>query len=144
MEENKNFEGNENLPVVVSEELNATATELENLCENEEKAADSIVAQLDINEEDYPKIKRTVHEFVSDYAHKDSETTDKQFLVKKFSGYPKLFNDAEEIEKTATDIVEAVYTYETNKQELDAHIASGKRRESWLARKIEQGAGVSG
>lgn len=144
MEENKNLEGNENLPVVVSEELNATATELENLCENEEKAADSIVAQLDINEEDYPKIKRTVHEFVSDYAHKDSETTDKQFLVKKFSGYPKLFKDTEEMEKTATDIVETVYSYEKNKQELDAHIASGKRQESWLARKIEQGAGVSG
>lgn len=144
MEENKNLENNECLPAVTSEELNETATALEKLCEKEEKAADTIVSQLDIKEEDYPKIKRTVHEFVSDYAHKDSETTDKQFLVKKFSGYSKLFKDAEEIEKTATDIVEAVYTYETNKQELDAHIASGKRRESWLARKIEQGAELSG
>ena len=59
----------------------------------------SIQEISDIKEEDYPKIKRTVHEFVSDYAHKDSETTDKQFLVKKFSGYSKLFKDAEEIEK---------------------------------------------
>lgn len=144
MEENKIFENNENLSVVTSKELNETATALETLCENEEKAADTIVSQLDIKEDDYPKIKRTVHEFVSDYAHKDAGTTDKQFLVKKFSGYPELFKDNEEIEKTATDIVEAVYTYETNKHELDAHIASGKRRESWLARKIEQGAEVSG
>ena len=101
MEENKNLENNECLPAVTSEELNETATALEKLCEKEEKAADTIVSQLDIKEEDYPKIKRTVHEFVSDYAHKDSETTDKQFLVKKFSGYSKLFKDAEEIEKKA-------------------------------------------
>lgn len=147
MEEKKDLENNrnnENLSAVVSEELNETATELENLCENEEKAADSIVSQFDIKEENYPKIKQTVHDFVSDYTHKSLETTDKQFLVRKFSSYPKLFKDAEEIEKTATDIVDTVYSYEKNKQELDVHMASGKRRESWLAKKIEQGAEVSG
>ena len=142
--EEKNTETAQNLPAIIAEELNSTATALENLSEKEEQSADAIVSGLDIKEEDYPKIKQAVHEFVSDYAHKDADTTDKQFLVKKFSGYPALFKDTAEMEQTAADIVETVYAYEKNKQELDAHIASGKRRESWLARKIEQGAEVAG
>lgn len=130
--------------MVVANELTATADALEHLAEHEEQAADALVVGLEIKEADYPKIKRTVHEFVSDYAHKDADTTDKQFLVKKFSGYPALFKGEADIEQTATDIVETVYAYEENRRELDAHIASGKRRESWLARKIEQGAEAAG
>ncbi|MBQ7745833.1 MAG: hypothetical protein IJT92_00040 [Spirochaetia bacterium] len=129
---------------VVAQRLIDTSEALERLAENEEKSADVIVKQLDIKEADYPKIKNTVHEFVSDYVHKDKETTDKQFLVKKFNDYPQIWKDKAEIEQTADDIVETVYNYEKNKKELDAHIASGKRRESWLATKIEQGAETAG
>ena len=126
------------------DELFNTADALERLADNDERTADEIVKQFDIKETDYPKIKNTVYEFVSDYVHKDKETTDKQFLVKKFNGYPQLWKDKAEIEQTADEIVGTVYTYEKNKQELDAHIASGKRRESWLAIKIEQGSAASG
>ena len=129
---------------VVAERLVDTAAALERLAEKEESAADAVVKQLDINEADYPKIKDTVHEFVADYFHKDKDITDKQFLVKKFNGYPQLWKDKTEIEQTADEIVETIYTYEKNKLELDAHIASGKRRESWLATKIEQGASAAG
>ena len=48
------------------------------------------------------------------------------------------------MEKAATDIVEMVYEYERNHKELNEHIRSGKRRESWLAKKIEEGAKASG
>lgn len=145
MEENAILDTNqENLPAVMAQELEETADSLENLCKNEEKAADAVVQSLEIKEEDYPKIKNTVHEFVTDYAHKAENVTDKQFLVNKFSSYPAIWKDNAEMEQTATEIVETVYSYEQNKKELDEHIAKGKRRESWLARKIEQGAEASG
>ncbi|MCI7437056.1 MAG: hypothetical protein MSH22_10760 [Spirochaetia bacterium] len=145
MNENEIVEsGNENLPAIMTKELEVTADSLENLCENEEKAADAIVQTLEIKEEDYPKIKNTVHEFVTDYAHKAQDVTDKQFLVKKFSCYPAIWKDSAEMEQTAAEIVETVYSYEQNKKELDEHISKGKRRESWLARKIEQGAEAGG
>lgn len=134
----------ENRDNIFALNLSKTADSLENLAANEEKAADAVVASLDIKEADYPKIKQTVSEFVSDYKHKDKNTTDKQFLVKKFSGYPAIWKDSTEMEQTASDIVETVYAYERNHKELNDHIAKGKSRESWLARKIEQGAEAAG
>ena len=132
------------LPAMTATELTDTADALERLSEQEEQAADAIVAGMDIKESDYPKIQQTVHDFVSDYAHKTADTTDTQFLVKKFNNYPSLWRDQAEIEQTARDIVETVNTYVANRRELDAHIAQGKRRESWLAKKIEQGAAAAG
>ena len=144
MEENTTTENPQDLPALAAQELTETADALENLAAHEEEAADALMAGLEIKDEDMPKIKRTVSEFVTDYAHKDADTTDTQFLVKKFSGYPKLWRDQAEMDQTATDIVETVYAYEKNRAELDAHIAAGKRRESWLSRKIEQGAEAAG
>lgn len=144
MEENTTSENPQDLPALAAQKLTETADALENLAAHEEEAADALMAGLEIKDEDMPKIKRTVSEFVTDYAHKDADTTDTQFLVKKFSGYPKLWRDQVEMEQTATDIVETVYAYEKNRAELDAHIAAGKRRESWLSRKIEQGAEAAG
>lgn len=85
-----------------------------------------------------------MHDFVSNYAHKNAETTDEQFLIKQFNKYPGLWRDQKEISQIANDIVETVYTYEKNRRELDNHIAQGKRRESWLEKKIEQGAEAAG
>lgn len=145
MDENANlYTEQDNLPAAMATELNKTAEALENLAENEEKAADAVVKTFEVKEEDYPKIKNTVHDFVTDYTHKAEDVTDKQFLVKKFSSYPALWKDTSEMENTAAEIVDTVYSYERNKKELDAHIASGKRRESWLAKKIEQGAEAAG
>ena len=145
MDENANLDTEQdNLPAAMATELNKTAEALENLAENEEKAADAVVKAFEVKEEDYPKIKNTVHDFVTDYTHKAEDVTDKQFLVKKFSSYPALWKDTSEMENTAAEIVNTVYSYERNKKELDAHIASGKRRESWLAKKIEQGAEAAG
>ena len=124
MEENKTTENPQNLPALAAQELTETADALENLAAHEEETADALMAGLEIKDEDAPKIKRTVHEFVTDYARKDADTTDTQFLVKKFSGYPKLWRDQAEMEQTATDIVETVYAYEKNRAELDAHIAA--------------------
>ena len=144
MEENTTTENTENLPEVVAQKLTDTADSLKRLSENEEQAADAVMAGLEIKDEDIPKVKGVVSEFVADYAHKDESTSDKQFLVDKFKGYPALWKDETEIEQTATDIVETVYSYEKNYRELNEHIAQGKRRESWLAKKIEQGAAAQG
>ena len=147
MENSKNEMVNkseQNLVLETAIELDATAVSLSNLSEKDEQVADVLISEMDIKEQDYPKIQKTVKEFVSDYAHKDLNTTDEQFLVKKFSAYPTLWKDVRDIEETAKDIVETVYAYEQNKRELDEHIKSGKRRESWLAKKIEQGAAAAG
>ena len=122
----------------------STADNLVNLANNEDETADLVMSEMNINNKNIPKIKQTVHSFVSDYARKSSDVTDKQFLIKKFEHYPTLWDNQNEIEQTATDIVDTVYTYEQNRRELNKHIAKGKRRESWLSKKIEQGATASG
>ena len=109
------------------EGLIATANALERLDEREEQCADVIMQEMEIKDEDVPKIRGTVHSFVSDYARKTSDVSDKEFLVKKFSNYPAIWKNGQEMEKAATDIVEMVYEYERNHKELNDHIRSGKR-----------------
>ena len=124
--------------------LIATAEALERLSNYDEQTADAVMANMDFKEEDVPKIKNTFEDFVSGYAHKSDDTSDKDFLVAKFKQYPTIWSSDEEIEDAAVEIVETVYAFQKNKAELDAHIADGKRRESWLAHKIEDGAKFSG
>ena len=124
--------------------LIAHADALVRLNEREEECADAIMQGMEIKDEDVPKIRGIVHSFVQDYARKTSDVSDKEFLVKKFSNYPAIWKNEQEMEKAATDIVERVYEYERNHKELNEHIRCGKRRESWLARKIEDGAKASG
>ena len=142
MEEQKNNE--QQIGELTSEDLISTADNMVNLAENECQTADIIMAEIDIKNENIPKIRQTVHSFVSDYVKKPSEVTDKQFLIKKFENYPALWENQKEIEQTAADIVDLVYAYEQNHNELNEHIAQGKRRESWLSKKIEQGSTTSG
>ena len=134
----------EQIEALTSQDLISTADNLVNLANNEDETADLVMSEMNINNKNIPKIKQTVHSFVSDYARKSSDVTDKQFLIKKFEHYPTLWDNQNEIEQTATDIVDTVYTYEQNRRELNKHIAKGKRRESWLSKKIEQGATASG
>lgn len=134
----------EQIEALTSQDLISTADNLVNLANNEDETADLVMSEMNINNKNIPKIKRTVHSFVSDYARKSSDVTDKQFLIKKFEHYPTLWDNQNEIEQTATDIVDTVYTYEQNRRELNEHIAKGKRLESWLSKKIEQGATASG
>ena len=128
----------------MEDKLIATAEALERLSNNDEQTADAVMAEMEIKEENFPKIKNTFEDFVSGYAHKSDDTSDKDFLVAKFKQYPTIWSSDEEIEDTAVEIVETVYAFQKNKAELDAHIADGKRRESWLAQKIEDGAKFSG
>ena len=134
----------EQIEALTSQDLISTADNLVNLANNEDETADLVMSEMNINNKNIPKIKQTVHSFVSDYARKSSDVTDKQFLIKTFEHYPTLWDNQNEIEQTATDIVDTVYTYEQNRRELNEHIAKGKRRESWLSKKIEQGATASG
>ena len=125
-------------------ELIETAEALKALAQNEDAAVEMVRVGLDIKEEDYPKIRQTITEFVSDYQKKDDATTDKQWLVRSFNRYPKLWKDANDIEQTAEAIVSTVYAYEKNRQELEDHLAAGKQRGSWISKKLEQGAAFSG
>lgn len=125
-------------------ELIETAEALKALAQNEDAAVEMVRVGLDIKEEDYPKIRQTITEFVSDYQKKDDATTDKQWLVRSFNRYPKLWKDANDIEQTAEAIVSTVYAYEKNRQELEDHLAAGKQRGSWISEKLEQGAAFSG
>lgn len=83
--------------------------------------------EMEIKDENVPKIRDTVHPFVSDYARKTSDVSDKEFLIKKFSNYPTIWENGQEMEQAATDIVEMVYEYEGNHKELNEHIRIGRR-----------------
>jgi len=113
--------------------------------EEGESAADLLAAKFEIKKEDYPEINNTFNEFVGDYKNKDSNETDENWLIGKFKKHGDLWeNDQQAIETDAKDIVKTVHDFYQAKQELDEHCAKGRDVDSWLEKKIEQGALASG
>lgn len=112
--------------------------------EHEEEAATHIASTLGLEEQNYPKARGVVNEFVTSYKNKKEDVADREWLVASFKKYPKLWKSDTEIEADAETIISAIALYEKSKNELDVHLKSGKAKESWLAKKIEQGAMASG
>lgn len=109
-----------------------------------EAQADLIVDQVFGGEANAEKTTQLVRQFVASYEqHKDQQPLD-AWLIAEFRNYPTLWENEGEIEATARDIIATIQTANAEKQALYAHLDRGKSRESWLATRIEKGAGIAG
>ena len=66
------------------------------------------------------------------------------WLADEFRRYPDIWTGEEEIVSTANEVVAGVEQANADKASLHAHLDARKSKESWLARKIEQGAAAAG
>lgn len=113
--------------------------------EDDEKVADLLESEFELKEENYPEIYSTFSEFLYDYKEKKVGESDDEWLIKKFKKYEDLWNNNQkELENDAKNIVETINDFYKAKQELDEHCACGREKESWLEKKIEQGAKAAG
>ena len=117
---------------------------LVNIVENDEHAADILANEFDIKEEHYDEINSTFGDFIGDYKTKEQSETDESFLVRKFTKYSNLWENDEELKNDAKDIVTTVNSYYESKNDLDKHCAQGRDIDTWLEKKISQGATAAG
>lgn len=110
---------------------------------NEEDAANQTASDIFGSEENAQKTGNVISTFVDSYTrHKNSLPLD-VWLEQEFSHYDIWGNDAERHE-TALALIKTVQEANDSKADLYAHLDKGKSRESWLAKKIEQGANAAG
>lgn len=109
-----------------------------------EDNATQLEQQLEISEDGKKKTASTVFSFLKSYIRKPKGMSRVDWLEKEFAKYPSLWKDSKESLETAQEIVSTIDLYEQKKAELTAWKESGKSRDSWIAKSIEETAAVSG
>lgn len=90
------------------------------------------------------KTSIVIANFVTSYSdHKNTQSLE-EWLDQEFAKYPTLWTSDTERHETALQIITSVEQANQTKADLYAHLDKGKSRESWLAKKIEQGASSAG
>ncbi|MDD2724060.1 MAG: hypothetical protein PHH59_08595 [Methylovulum sp.] len=106
--------------------------------------ADQATTELFGSEDNAPKTAGVIAHFVESYSRNKNTLPIEAWLEQTFSEYPDLWADAAERHATALQIIEKIEQNNQIKADLYAHLDKGKSRESWLAKKIEQGASSGG
>ena len=96
------------------------------------------------DEENAENTASLIGQFLVSYGQRQEEQSVEQWLTEEFRKFPAIWHSEEELVVTARDIVQSLQQANDNKVELYAHLDAGKSRESWLAKKIEQGAAAAG
>ena len=109
-----------------------------------ESNADQLEQQLEISEEGKKKTASTVFSFLKSYIKKPQDMSRREWLEGEFKKYPELWSDGSEPGSTAKEIVETIDEYERKRNELAEWRKSGKSRESWIAKSIEETGAISG
>lgn len=130
---------NKNQPVVIDNETGFILNEAD-----EEKSADKAAEDLFSNEDDAKKTSGVIASFVHSYTENKDELPIAVWLDKEFSKYPDIWQDETERHETTLTVIKTIQDARNTKVELYDHLDKGKSRESWLARKIEQGASSAG
>jgi len=110
----------------------------------EQLAADQAGKALFDNPENARKTTNLITRFVDSYRQHKNSLPLAEWLDQEFAQYPDIWTDAAERQQTALAIIETIQHNNQAKAELYEHLAAGRSRESWLAKKIEQGAASSG
>jgi outer membrane lipoprotein SlyB len=90
------------------------------------------------------KTSGVIAHFVQSYSLHKNTMPLAQWLEQAFEDYPDIWADAAERHATALQVIEKIEQNNQTKADLYAHLDKGKSRESWLAKKIEQGASSGG
>jgi len=85
-----------------------------------------------------------IRSFVASYEENKNTTPLNEWLKSEFAKYPAVWQDQKELSDTADEVIDSVTRLNKSKEELYAHLDSGKSKESFLVRKIEEGAKAAG
>ena len=112
--------------------------------EQGEKQADAVAEDAFGSENNAQKTGSIIKSFVHSYEQNKLAMPIGEWLIKEFGKYPALWKSEEEIKKTAHEVIDTIIDLNKTKVELYAHLDMGKTKESFLARKIEEGAKAAG
>ncbi len=110
----------------------------------EEQLADQAAEQIFDNEDNADKTGNVIADFVESYSRSKNTLPLEVWLDQEFAKYPGIWLDEAERRATALNVITTVQKNNDEKADLYAHLDKGKSRESWLAKKIEQGASSAG
>jgi len=111
--------------------------------EYQQEIANKISVEVFQTEENAEKTTGVISSFVQSYEqHKNEQSLD-EWLISEFKKYPSIWQNEEEINSTAVDVISTVTLLNQTKTELYSHLEKGKSTESFLAKKIEAGAAAS-
>lgn len=112
--------------------------------EYQNQQADRLAKKVFDGEQNAEKTGHLITRFVASYEqHKNLQPLD-QWLTDEFKKYPDIWKNEAEIQSTAIEIITSVQAANDARESLNTHLGKGKSRESWLAKRIEDGAGLSG
>ncbi|MDP1614360.1 MAG: hypothetical protein Q8L68_01035 [Methylococcales bacterium] len=106
--------------------------------------ADQAAVDLFDDENNACKTSGVIADFVDSYTRHKNTLPLEEWLDQEFAKYPGIWVDDAERHETALKVIETVQKNNDEKADLYAHLNKGKSRESWLAKKIEQGASSTG
>jgi hypothetical protein len=110
----------------------------------DEASADRVADAVFGGEANAEQTGALITRFVASYEqNKDRQALD-EWLTAEFRQYPTLWRDEAELESAAREIIATVEASNAARVSLQAHLDQGKSRESWLARRIEEGAAAAG
>lgn len=122
----------------------STAMEDQKLESQFESTADQLEQQLEITEEGKKQTASVMFSFLRSYLKKPQTQDRTEWLTQAFQKYPDLWKTDAEAREEARTIVKTIDLYEKKRAELTEWKVSGKSRDSWISRCIEQAAEISG
>ncbi len=108
--------------------------------EYQNQQADRFSKDIFDGEKNAEKTGHLISSFVASYEKQKNAQPLDQWLIDEFKKYHDIWKNAAEIQATAIEIISSVQAANDAKRSLDTHLSKGKSRESWLAKKIEEGA----
>ena len=110
----------------------------------DESQEQNLIKDVFDNERNAENSAQLINSFITSYSqHKNSLALD-VWLDQEFSKYPNIWENEQERRDTVIIIIQQIQQNNAAKTDLYAHLDKGKSRESWLAKKIEQGASSAG
>ncbi len=106
----------------------------------DESNLEQIIEEIFDNEDNAQKTTSLIAGFVESYSRQKNTLALDVWLEQEFANYPEVWASNEERHSTALIIINTIEHNNATKADLYAHLDKGKSRESWLAKKIEQGA----
>ncbi|MDD5214487.1 MAG: hypothetical protein PHQ03_02980, partial [Methylococcales bacterium] len=130
---------NTHLPVIIDNETGFIIDE-----KTDDELANETTQELFDNSENAQKTGNVISIFVDSYTRQKNTLPLDVWLNQEFAQYPTLWTNDAERNETALTVIKTVQEANDSKADLYAHLDKGKSRESWIARKIEQGANAAG
>lgn len=109
-----------------------------------EVQANTLSEQIEVSVEGAKKTRGVISSFVRSYKDKSPDLSNNIWLCHEFAKYPNIWRTKEELEQTASEIIEEVDNFSSSQQELSEYHSKGLSTNNWLTSKIEQGAVTSG